>query len=58
MKVGDVLALQKAGAYGFSMASHYNSHLLPAEVLIDSGEAILIRRRECYDSLLKTQEGL
>ena len=58
VRVGDVLALGKAGAYGFSMASHYNSHLLPAEVMIDSKEAILIRRREGYNRLLTTQEGL
>jgi len=55
---GDVLALAKTGAYGFSMASNYNSHPLPAEVLIDGDESILIRQRECYDRLLETQEGL
>lgn len=55
---GDVLALAKTGAYGFSMASNYNSHPLPAEVLIEGDESILIRQRECYDRLLETQEGL
>jgi diaminopimelate decarboxylase len=57
-KLGDILVLAKAGAYGFSMASRYNSRPLPAEILIREGkEPLLIRRRECYDSLLENQEG-
>ncbi len=48
---GDLLAVFGAGAYGMVMASHYNSHPLPAEVLIDGRRATLIRARESYDDL-------
>ena len=49
---GDVLAFLNAGAYGFSMASNYNSRLRPAEVLVKDQQAILVRRRETLDDLL------
>src|SRR5690606_16745379 len=49
---GDLIAVFGAGAYGMTMASRYNSHPLPAEVLIDGGRATLIRRRETYDDLV------
>jgi diaminopimelate decarboxylase len=39
VREGDVLAIHNAGAYGFSMASNYNSRLRPAEVLVVNGEA-------------------
>jgi diaminopimelate decarboxylase len=52
---GDILALQNAGAYGFSMASNYNSRLRPAEVLVINGEAKLIRKPETLEDLLKNQ---
>jgi diaminopimelate decarboxylase len=55
VSAGDVIAILNAGAYGFSMASNYNSRLRPAEVLILNGEAHLIRRRETLDDLLATQ---
>ncbi|MBU3740863.1 MAG: diaminopimelate decarboxylase [Candidatus Kapabacteria bacterium] len=51
---GDVLAFLNAGAYGFTMASNYNSRLRPPEVLVRNGEARLIRRRETLDDLLAT----
>lgn len=53
VRVGDVLAFCDAGAYGFSMASHYNARLLPAEVMVDGGEARIIRRRQTPDDLLR-----
>jgi diaminopimelate decarboxylase len=53
--VGDLLALCDAGAYGFSMASHYNARLLPPEVLVDGGSAELIRERQTLEDLLKGQ---
>jgi diaminopimelate decarboxylase len=53
---GDVLALLDAGAYGFSMASNYNSQPRPAEVLVDGGAARLIRRRESYEDLVRLEE--
>jgi diaminopimelate decarboxylase len=51
----DILAVKNAGAYGFSMASNYNSRLKPAEVLIVNAEAHLIRERETFDDLLNHQ---
>ena len=52
---GDIIALANAGAYGFTMASHYNSRYLPAEVLVDQGKAIVIRKRETLDDLTRNQ---
>jgi diaminopimelate decarboxylase len=56
---GDVLALMSAGAYGFTMASNYNSRPLPAEVLVSGTEARLIRRRQTYADLIapELEEG-
>jgi diaminopimelate decarboxylase len=51
---GDILVIENAGAYGFSMASNYNSRPRPAEVLIQNGKAELIRRRETLVDLLAT----
>ena len=45
---GDLLAFHTAGAYGFVMASRYNSRPLPAEVLVDDGVE-LIRERESVE---------
>ena len=55
VNVGDLLAFFDTGAYGFSMASHYNARLLPAEIVIDNGDAQLIRRRQSFDDLLEGQ---
>lgn len=54
---GDLLAIRTAGAYGFCMASNYNSRLRPAEVMIDGSNIYLIRRREGWDELF-THESL
>ncbi len=51
--VGDLLAFCDAGAYGFSMASHYNARLLPPEVLIDGDNGRLIRDRQMFDDLVR-----
>jgi len=50
---GDILAFLNAGAYGFTMASNYNSRLRPPEVLVQDGAARVIRRRETLDDLLR-----
>jgi diaminopimelate decarboxylase len=50
---GDVLCVFAAGAYGMSMASQYNAHPRPAEVLVDGADARIIRRRETYDDLVR-----
>ncbi len=55
VKEGDIIALMNAGAYGFTMASHYNSRFLPAEVLIENGIPKLIRKREKLEDLLRNQ---
>jgi diaminopimelate decarboxylase len=52
-KVGDLLAFCDAGAYGFSMASHYNARLLPPEVLVHGDEVRLIRERQTMDDLVR-----
>jgi diaminopimelate decarboxylase len=49
---GEVVALMSAGAYGFSMASNYNSRPMPAEVLVEGGAATLVRKRQKYDDLI------
>lgn len=53
LNAGAVLAFTHAGAYGFSMASHYNSQPRPAEVLIDGMTVRLIRQREGYADLVR-----
>ena len=55
VKEGDLIAIKNAGAYGFSMASNYNSRLKPAEVLILNGQAHLIRERETFEDTLRHQ---
>ncbi|HRP53069.1 MAG TPA: diaminopimelate decarboxylase [Fluviicola sp.] len=57
-KVGDVLAIQNAGAYGFSMSNQYNSRIRPAEVLLRKNEAVLIRRRETLEDLVRTEVAI
>ncbi len=52
---GDVLCFFNAGAYGWMMASNYNSRFRPAEVLLLDGKAHLIRRRETMEDLLGSQ---
>ncbi|MCE0732734.1 diaminopimelate decarboxylase [Halomonas sp. G15] len=48
---GDLLAVRSAGAYGFVMASNYNSRPRPAEVMVDGDQAHLVRRRERLEEL-------
>src|SRR5262249_40570348 len=49
--VGDYLILERAGAYGFVMASNYNSKPLPPEVLVQDRKPCLIRARQTLDDL-------
>jgi len=55
VREGDILAFKNAGAYGFMMASQYNSRFRPAEVLVYKGKAHLIRKRETMEDLTKNQ---
>jgi len=50
---GDLLAIMSAGAYGFVMASNYNSRPLPAEVLIRGDKFGLIRERQTWEDLVR-----
>ncbi|MGP8320354.1 MAG: diaminopimelate decarboxylase [Methanosarcinaceae archaeon] len=51
----DIIAILDAGAYGFSMSSQYNGRVRCAEVLVNNGNADIIRKRETYDDLLANQ---
>lgn len=50
---GDALAIMGAGAYGFAMASNYNSRPRPAEVLVRGDRWAVVREREHYSDLIK-----
>jgi diaminopimelate decarboxylase len=52
---GDLLAVRDAGAYGFSMGSSYNMRPRPAEVLVEDGQGLLIRRRQTFDDLVREE---
>jgi diaminopimelate decarboxylase len=53
VKSGDTLAVLSAGAYGFTMASNYNSRPLAAEILVDGSEARVIRERQSLEDLVR-----
>ena len=55
IREGDILAFYNTGAYGFEMASNYNSRFKPAEVMIKDGKVHLIRRRDKFEDLLSNQ---
>jgi diaminopimelate decarboxylase len=55
VRAGDYLVFYNAGAYGFEMSSNFNSRLKPAEVLIKDGEALLIRKADEFEDLLRNQ---
>jgi diaminopimelate decarboxylase len=53
---GDLLALMSAGAYGFTMASNYNSRPRAAEVLVKGDRFAVVRRREELEDLVRGEE--
>lgn len=55
VREGDFLLFKNAGAYGFEMASSFNSRTRPAEVLFSKGKHQLIRKREELEDLLRNQ---
>jgi len=55
VREGDLLVFHNAGAYGFEMSSNFNSRFKPAEVLVKDGNAFLIRRRDVFEDLLRSQ---
>jgi diaminopimelate decarboxylase len=52
-RVGEFLVLECAGAYGFTMASNYNSKPRAAEVLVRDGKVDLVRARETFEDLIR-----
>ena len=52
LRAGDLIAIPAAGGYAPSMASNYNLAPRPAIVMVNDGQARLIRRRESYDDLM------
>ena len=52
---GDLLAIMSAGAYGFVMASNYNSRCLPAEALVRQDKFALIRKRQTWEDLVQKE---
>ncbi|MEM6998636.1 MAG: diaminopimelate decarboxylase [Pseudomonadota bacterium] len=55
---GDLLAVCSAGAYGFTMASNYNSRPRVAEIMVDDDSTYVIRRRETVDELMNGESLL
>ena len=53
VREGDLLAIMSAGAYGFVMASNYNSRPLPAEALVHGDKVALVRRRQTWEDLVR-----
>lgn len=53
VKEGAVLAVMSAGAYGFTMASNYNTRPMPAEVLVDGADAFVVRERQTLEDLVR-----
>jgi len=52
----DLLAIYSAGAYGFTMASNYNTRGKVAEIAVQNGDDRMIRRRETFDDLIAHEE--
>ena len=58
LAAGDLLAVRSSGAYGFTMSSNYNSRPRLPEVMVDGGEAHLVRQRESMDNLFAGETAL
>ena len=58
VKEGDVLAVMSAGAYGFSMASNYNTRPLAAEVMVDGTKSHVVRERQTLEDILRGESVL
>lgn len=55
---GDFLAVRSSGAYGFTMASNYNTRPRAAEVMVAGDEVYVVRERETFDDLLRGEQVL
>ena len=58
LEAGDLLAMKGAGAYGFTMASNYNSRNRPAEIIVDGDQSFVVRRRETFEEQLRLESLL
>ncbi len=58
LKVGDLVAIRTAGAYGFVMSSNYNTRPRVAEVMVDGDKSYLVRERETVASLFENERVL
>lgn len=58
LRAGDLLAVRSAGAYGFVMASNYNSRNRPPELMVDGDQVHVVRRRETLDDQLAPESCL
>lgn len=56
IQAGELLVVDCAGAYGFSMSSNYNSRCRPAEILVSGHQSYLIRRRETIEDALALEK--
>jgi len=52
---GDLMAILDAGAYGMSLASNYNTRGRAAEVLVEGKKVRLVRRRESFEDLIRSE---
>jgi diaminopimelate decarboxylase len=55
LREGDLLAVMSAGAYGFVMASNYNSRPRAPEIVVDGPSVHVIRERETFDDLVRRE---
>ncbi|MEE9258396.1 MAG: diaminopimelate decarboxylase, partial [Nitrospinaceae bacterium] len=55
---GDLIVVGGAGAYGFAMASGYNSQPLVPEVLVDGDRCVLARRRQTLEDMLREESDI
>lgn len=55
---GDLLVVKSAGAYGFVMASNYNTRNRPAEIMVDGNQSYVVRQRETFDYQLSLESIL
>ncbi|HLW70735.1 MAG TPA: diaminopimelate decarboxylase [Candidatus Binataceae bacterium] len=55
-RTGDLLAVMSAGAYGFVMASNYNSRPRPAEVIVNGSEFAVVRQRDSFEDIIRGEK--
>ncbi|MGF1732733.1 diaminopimelate decarboxylase [Photobacterium kasasachensis] len=58
LESGDLLAVRSAGAYGFVMASNYNTRTRAAEIMVDGQDAHVVRERETLEQLWQSEHLL